>query len=83
MSDQSHGVQDDNARAEPRWPALIAVAAAGGLSLAVPPGLTLGPRWLFPLITGVLLVPTVLSLRIPAHRERSFRSNVNSDSDRW
>jgi hypothetical protein len=22
-------------------------------------------------------------LRIPIHRERPFRSNVNSDSDRW
>jgi hypothetical protein len=22
-------------------------------------------------------------VRIPAHRERSFRANVNTDSDRW
>jgi hypothetical protein len=46
---------------EPRWPALIAVAAVGGLYLAVPAGLTIGPRWLFPALIGVLLVPTALS----------------------
>jgi hypothetical protein len=46
---------------EPRWPAAIAVVAVGGLTLALPSGLTIGPRWLFPAIIGVLLVPTVVS----------------------
>ena len=29
------------------------------------------------------LQEVVSLLRIPAHRERSFRSNVNTHSDRW
>ena len=46
---------------EPRWPAAIAVVAVGGLSLALPAGLTIGPRWLFPAVIGVFLVPTIVS----------------------
>jgi uncharacterized membrane protein len=52
---------------EPRWPAVIAVVAVGGLSLALPSGLTIGPRWLFPAIIGVLLVPTMVSHRAGQH----------------
>jgi hypothetical protein len=46
---------------EPRWPAFIAVMAVGGLYWALPAGLTIGPRWVFPVIIGALLVPTVVS----------------------
>jgi uncharacterized membrane protein len=53
---------------EPRWPAAIAVIAAGGLSVALAPGLTIGPSWLFPAIVGVLLVPTVISHQAGYHR---------------
>jgi uncharacterized membrane protein len=52
---------------EPRWPALIAVLAVGGLYWALPSGLTMGPRWIFPGTIGVLLVPTVLSHRAGRH----------------
>src|SRR5262249_50521289 len=52
---------------EPRWPAFIAVLAVGGLYLALPQGLTLGPRWMFPLIVGVLLVTTIVSHRVGRH----------------
>jgi hypothetical protein len=52
---------------EPRWPALIAVVAVGGLYWALPAGLTVGPRWLFPAVIGVLLVPTVISHRAGQH----------------
>lgn len=31
---------------EPRWPALVAVLAAGGLYSALPPYLAVGPQWL-------------------------------------
>jgi uncharacterized membrane protein len=51
-------------RTEPRWPALIAILAVGSLSVALPAGLTIGPRWLFPAITGALLLPTIVSHRI-------------------
>ena len=30
-----------------------------------------------------LAVRAVSLVRIPVHRERPFRSNVNTDSDRW
>ena len=53
---------------EPRWSALIAVLATGGLYLALPRGLTVGPRWLFPTLVGVLLVLTVLAHRARHHR---------------
>jgi len=52
---------------EPRWPAAIAVLAAGGLFLALPAYLTIGPRWLFPGVVGVLLVPTIVSHRSGHH----------------
>jgi len=52
---------------EPRWPALVAVVAVGGLYWALPAGLTIGPRWLFPAIIGVLLVPTVILHRAGQH----------------
>jgi len=46
---------------EPRWPALVAIVAVGGLSLALPESLTVGPRWLFVVLVGILLIPTVVS----------------------
>jgi hypothetical protein len=52
---------------EPRWPALIAVVAVGGLYWALPADLTVGPRWLFPAVIGMFLVPTVISHRAGQH----------------
>jgi hypothetical protein len=52
---------------EPRWPAAIAVIAVGGLYLALPPHLIIGPRWLFPVVVVALLVPTVISHRAGKH----------------
>src|SRR3984893_14315175 len=52
---------------EPRWPALIAVVAVGGLYWALPADLTVGPRWLFPAVIGMFLVPTVISHRVGKH----------------
>ena len=53
---------------EPRWPALIAVAAVGGLYAALPPSVTVGPRWAFPAIVLALLIPTVLSHQARMHK---------------
>ena len=53
---------------EPRWPALIAVLAVGGLYLALPGYLTVGPTWLFPAVAAALLVPTVISHRVGKHQ---------------
>ena len=64
---------------EPRWPALIAVLAVGGLFLALPPGLSIGPRWLFPSAIGLLLVPTLVLHRSGHHRlDRWFGFAVTS-----
>jgi hypothetical protein len=44
---------------EPRWPAMIALLAVGGLRLALPESLSAGPGWLLLIIVGLLMVPTV------------------------
>src|SRR5215813_8052797 len=46
---------------EPRWPAAIAIIAVGGLYLALPPQLIIGPRLAFPGIVAVLLLVTIVS----------------------
>jgi hypothetical protein len=48
---------------EPRWQALLACLAIGGIYLALPRKLILGPIWLLPTLIVVLLVPTVMSHR--------------------
>jgi uncharacterized membrane protein len=53
---------------EPRWPAAVAVLAAGGLYMSLPDYLTLGPRWLFPGAVFGLLVPTMISHRFGRHK---------------
>ena len=53
---------------EPRWPALIAVLAVGGLYTGLPEALTFGPRWLIPSIVSVLLIPTIISHQTGKHR---------------
>ena len=53
---------------EPRWPAVIAIIAVGGLYTALPDALTLGPRWLFPSLVMALLAPTVVSFHTGRHR---------------
>jgi hypothetical protein len=52
---------------EPRWPAILAVVAVGGLYAALPASLSVGPRWLLLLIVLILLVPTILSHRQGMH----------------
>jgi hypothetical protein len=45
-------------RLEPRWPAMLALLAVGGLRLALPGSLSVGPGWLVIAVVGVLLIPT-------------------------
>jgi hypothetical protein len=54
-------------RREPRWPAAVALAAVACLSIALAPGLNIGPPWLFPAIVALLLAPTVLLHRAGHH----------------
>jgi hypothetical protein len=46
---------------EPRWPALVAIIAVGGLYTALPAALIVGPRWAFLALVAVMLVPTVIT----------------------
>jgi hypothetical protein len=46
---------------EPRWQALLAFLAVGGIYLALPRELIVGPTWLLPTLIVVLLVPTVIT----------------------
>jgi len=54
-------------RREPRWQAAIAVVATGGLYVALPPGLTIGPRWWFPGLIGLLVIATIVAHRARHH----------------
>lgn len=49
---------------EPRWQALLAFVAVGGIYLALPRSLIVGPAWLLPTLILVLLVPTVITHRM-------------------
>jgi uncharacterized membrane protein len=48
---------------EPRWPAAIALLAVGGLRLALPAALSVGPNWIVLALVIVLLVPMEWSRR--------------------
>jgi hypothetical protein len=48
---------------EPRWQALLAFLAVGGIYLALPRSLIIGPTWLLPALIVALLIPTVVSHR--------------------
>src|SRR5271170_8161509 len=53
--------------AEPRWPAVLALLAAGGLHFVIPAPLRFGQEWLLLAIVTVLLIPTVVAHRIGKH----------------
>ncbi len=57
-------------RPEPRWHALLALLAVGGIDLALPSWLNFAPRWVLPSVVLLLLIPAVLT-----HRTRRFRWN--------
>src|SRR5262245_40475900 len=58
---------------EPRWPAVIAILAVGGLYTALPDALTFCPRWLFPSLVLALLI-----VEIVAHHTGRHELNVIS-----
>jgi len=55
-------------RTEPRWPAAVALLAAGWMYLGLPEDISLGPRWLLLAIILVLLAPLVITHRSGLHR---------------
>ena len=48
---------------EPRWPALVAMVAAGCLYWALPERLSIGPGWLLLVVIFLLLIPIVITNR--------------------
>ena len=51
----------ENYDPEPRWPAAVAIVAVAGLYYALPAHLIVGPRWAFPSLVLLLLIPTVIT----------------------
>jgi hypothetical protein len=49
---------------EPRWQALLALLAVGGIYVALPRALIVGPKWALPIFIGVLITPTVVAHRM-------------------
>ena len=52
---------------EPRWQAILAFLAIGGIYLALPPWVIVGPIWLLPALIAMVLVPTVVTHRMGRH----------------
>jgi hypothetical protein len=52
---------------EPRWQALLAFLGIGGIYLALPRWIIVGPIWLLPALIAALLVPTVVTHRMGRH----------------
>ena len=50
--------------AEPRWPAVLALLATGGLHFVIPAPLRFGQEWLLLAVVTVLLIPTVVAHRM-------------------
>jgi len=48
---------------EPRWQAILALIALGGIYTALPRELSVGPRWLLFAAVITLLIPTVVAHR--------------------
>src|SRR5438477_4152878 len=46
-------------RPEPRWQAVLALLAVGGIYVALPRALIVGPKWALPVFIVVLHTPTV------------------------
>ncbi len=65
-----------NTQIEPRWHASLAVVAALGLYVTLPPKLTLGPGWVEPLLVLLLLVP--LSILVPRRNIEDRRARIAS-----
>lgn len=56
------------AQPEPRWPAAVALIAAGFMYWGLPEELSVGPRWLLLSIILVLLAPLIITHRGGYHR---------------
>jgi hypothetical protein len=65
-------------RLEPRWPAMLALLAVGGLRFALPESLSVGPDWLIIVVVGVLLIPTAWARQRGKDRLNKFLGHLLS-----
>ena len=63
---------------EPRWQAVLALIAVGGIYLALPRSLVVGPTWLLPTIIAVSLAPTIVAHRTGRHSFNHFLGIINN-----
>lgn len=56
------------ATAEPRWPALVALAALSGAFTSLPANMMVGPRWLVVGLVLALITPSMIALRLGRSR---------------
>lgn len=61
------GHPSETRAAEPRWPAILALLATGGLHFIIPAPLRFGQEWLLLAVVTILLIPTVVAHRIGRH----------------
>src|SRR5579863_7795129 len=50
--------------AEPRWPAVLALLATGGLHFVIPAPLRFGQEWLLLVVVALLTIPTVVAHKV-------------------
>jgi hypothetical protein len=65
-------------RPEPLWQAPLALVAVGGVYLALPQSLIVGPAWLLPAIIVVSLAPTIVAHRTGRHSFNHILGIINS-----
>lgn len=68
----------DQDRPEPRWQAILALIAVGGIYTALPRQLSLGPRWLLLAVVLGLLIPTVVAHRTGRHSLNHLLGIINN-----
>lgn len=61
------------AGAVPRWPALLAVLVAVVLYATLPDRLYYGPKWLLPILEGLMIVPLAISRGRDRYREHTWQ----------
>jgi hypothetical protein len=57
---------------EPRWHALVALLAVGGLRIALPRELAIGPDWLFLVVVGILTFALGIAGHYKKHKLATF-----------
>lgn len=57
----------DIERPEPRWPAIVAIFAAAGLHLVLPPTMSMGPPWLLVGVVALLVAAAWVGRHVGLH----------------